>query len=80
MNVLQSPAAIHIACTMPTIAGTKTLLKDLKEIVEVLKKDPNAGKGDVAAIYGTVASVPDRTVLKDVAYGFLDALTMMPKN
>ncbi len=80
LNVLQAPPAIHIACTLPTVAGTQTLLNDLREIVETLKKDPSAGKGDVAAIYGTVASVPDRSVLQDVACGFLDALTMMPKN
>ncbi|KAJ3379471.1 hypothetical protein HDU84_006627 [Entophlyctis sp. JEL0112] len=77
LNVLQNPAAMHIACTFLTVKSAKQLVKDLNEAVETLRKDPNAGNGDVAAIYGTMASVPDRTVIKEVCNGFLDALTML---
>ncbi|KAJ3027898.1 UNVERIFIED_CONTAM: hypothetical protein HDU68_002864 [Siphonaria sp. JEL0065] len=77
LNVLQNPPAIHIACTFLTVKAASALVNDLREAVDLLKKDPTAGNGDVAAIYGTMASVPDRTVIKDVCKGFLDALTMM---
>ncbi|KAJ3187039.1 hypothetical protein HDU85_007077 [Gaertneriomyces sp. JEL0708] len=77
LNVLQHPPAIHVACTMLTVNAAETLMSDVKEALEVLKKDPAAGNGDVAAIYGTAASVPDRSIVADVTKGFLDALTML---
>ncbi len=85
LNILQFPGkihwahsleAIHIACTLLTVDAIDTLIKDVKESVEALIKDPSLGNGDVAAIYGTAASVPDRSVIGDVSAGFLDALTM----
>ncbi|KAI9099865.1 pyridoxal phosphate-dependent transferase [Phlyctochytrium arcticum] len=75
LNVLQNPAAIHIACTMLTVNSADALVADVKDALETLRKDPKAGNGDVAAIYGTAASVPDRTIIADVTRGFLDALT-----
>ncbi|KAJ3146158.1 hypothetical protein HDU86_000503 [Geranomyces michiganensis] len=77
LNVLQNPPAIHIACTMLTSNGTAAdeLLRDLADAVDEIRRDPEAGKGAVAAIYGTAASVPDRTIIADVTRGFLDALT-----
>ncbi|KAJ3256000.1 hypothetical protein HK103_005807 [Boothiomyces macroporosus] len=75
LNVLQFPPSIHIACTMLTPQLVDTLIKDLRDIVELLKRDPEAGNGEVAAIYGTAASVPDRTIIGDVVCGFLDGLT-----
>ncbi|KAJ3025276.1 UNVERIFIED_CONTAM: hypothetical protein HDU68_007321 [Siphonaria sp. JEL0065] len=77
LNILQNPQAIHIACTHLTVKSAHTLIRDIKEAVETLKKDPTAGNGEVAAIYGVVASVPDRNVIKDVCNGFLDALTIV---
>ncbi|KAI8908928.1 pyridoxal phosphate-dependent transferase [Gorgonomyces haynaldii] len=76
LNVLQFPPAIHVACTIPTVKAAQQLLDDIKEAVQVLVKDPNAGNGELAAIYGTAASVPDRNIIADVTCGFLDALTM----
>jgi sphinganine-1-phosphate aldolase len=43
--------------------------------VEELKRDGSAGQGDVARIYGTAASVPDRGIIGRVSEGFLDGLT-----
>ena len=77
LNILQFPKAIHIACTLLTINGADDLLNDVKECIEMLKNDPLCGNGDVSAIYGTAASVPDRSIIEDVACGFLDALTLV---
>jgi sphinganine-1-phosphate aldolase len=75
LNILQFPPSIHVACTLPTMAGVKDLVADVREAVEALKNDPAAGKGSVASIYGTAASVPDRSIIGEVSFGFLDALT-----
>lgn len=77
LNILQSPPAIHMAMTLPAVVGAETLIQDIQNAVEELKNDPTKGRGEVSAIYGTVASVPDRSILKEVSAGFLDALTMM---
>ncbi|KAJ3103131.1 hypothetical protein HK100_004257, partial [Physocladia obscura] len=69
LSILQNPPALHIACTYLTVKSSKLLVRDINEIVEILRKDPSAGNGDVAAIYGTMASVPDRTVIKEVCNG-----------
>ncbi|KAI8930264.1 pyridoxal phosphate-dependent transferase [Entophlyctis helioformis] len=75
LNILQAPPSIHIACTLLTVNAVDDLLADIEDTVETLRKDPSAGKGDVAAIYGTAASVPDRRIISDVTRGFLDGLT-----
>ncbi|KAI9364469.1 pyridoxal phosphate-dependent transferase [Zopfochytrium polystomum] len=77
LNMLQRPEAIHIACTYLTVGVADQLVADVKEAVELLKRDPSAGEGEFAAIYGTAASVPDRSIIADVSRGFLDGLTMM---
>jgi sphinganine-1-phosphate aldolase len=77
LNILQHPPAIHMACTLLTVPVVPGLLADIREVVDTLLQDPSAGNGDVAAIYGTAASVPDRTIIADVARGFLDGLTML---
>lgn len=77
LNVLQFPPAIHISLTLLTVPVIDELLKDIHDAVEILKKDPTAGNGSVSAIYGTAASVPDRSIIKEVTHGFLDGLTQL---
>ncbi|KAJ3299244.1 hypothetical protein HK104_009547 [Borealophlyctis nickersoniae] len=75
LNILQNPASIHIACTMLTVPAADSLIADIAEAVATLRENPEAGNGELTAIYGTAASVPDRTIIADVSRGFLDALT-----
>ena len=75
LNILQFPASIHIACTLLTVHAIEELLDDIQTAIDMLKRNPNAGNGNIAAIYGTSASIPDRSVVGDVARGFLDGLT-----
>ncbi|KAJ8329540.1 hypothetical protein BDV3_001351 [Batrachochytrium dendrobatidis] len=77
LNVLQFPASVHIACTILTVPIVDHLIADVAEAVEILQKDPTAGNGDLAAIYGTAATVDDRSIIAEVAQGFLDGLTMI---
>lgn len=75
LNILQFPSAIHIAVTMPSVKTVNLLINDIKEAIDTLKKNPGSKNGETAAIYGTAASVPDRSMIQDVTFGFLDALT-----
>lgn len=86
LNALQSPPAIHIACTRLTCEATEAFLKDLGESVvavklkgkdEVVKaggKGKGAAKGDTAALYGVAGSLPNKSVINDIAIGFIDTL------
>jgi sphinganine-1-phosphate aldolase len=75
LNILQFPPSIHIACTLLTTVAVDELINDVRNAVQVLIKDPTAGNGELSAIYGTAASVPDRSIIEDVSKGFLDGLT-----
>ncbi|KAH9276757.1 hypothetical protein BASA83_000892 [Batrachochytrium salamandrivorans] len=77
LNVLQFPESVHIACTLLTVNAVDDLVADIADAVEILRNDPEAGNGELAAIYGTAASVDDRSIISEVAEGFLDGLTMV---
>ncbi|KAI7870150.1 sphingosine-1-phosphate lyase [Spinellus fusiger] len=74
ISSLQKPAALHISITLPWTQSGSLFVKDLKEVVAGLVNDPKSGNGSTAAIYGTAASVPDKTIIEDVAAGFIDLL------
>jgi len=76
LNSLQFPPSIHICCTMLTATkkGADALLQDLHEATEELLKNPKEKADGVGAVYGMAAGVPDRTLVNEIACGFLDAL------
>ncbi|KAI7878282.1 sphingosine-1-phosphate lyase [Lichtheimia hyalospora FSU 10163] len=74
VSALQNPAALHISVTLPWVPSAGDFAKDLKEIVAELVADPSKSKGSTAAIYGTAASIPDKSIIEDVAAGFIDLL------
>ncbi|KAF2447286.1 PLP-dependent transferase [Karstenula rhodostoma CBS 690.94] len=85
LNALQSPPAIHIAVTLPIVAVADQLVSDLVEVVENVKDEERkriaegkgakgAVKGDTAALYGVAGSLPNKSVVVDLAKGFLDTL------
>lgn len=84
LNALQSPAAIHVAFTVPTAAAIDTLIADLVEVVgkelEKAEERKRQGKsyvvkrGDTAALYGVAGSMPDKSIVSRLAEGFLDTL------
>ncbi|CAI2165892.1 18055_t:CDS:2 [Funneliformis geosporum] len=81
LNSLQNPPAIHIACTLLTVPHAEQFLRDLresiKEIKEIKESDPNRKLSGSAAIYGMAASLPDKSIVNEVACGFLDALFVL---
>lgn len=74
LNALQDPAAIHVAVTVPIVSVVDTLIKDLEDVVDACKGQVSSTKGNAAALYGVAASIPDKSIVRDLASGFLDTL------
>ena len=74
LNALQDPPAMHIAVTIPIVAAVDDLLKDLEEVVEAVRGNPTEKKGDAAALYGVAGAIPDKSIVTELATGFLDTL------
>lgn len=85
LNSLQNPPAVHIAVTLPITKAWERLVSDLEAVVEDEREKERArlvegktpkGKamGDQAALYGVAGSLPNKSVVVDLATGFLDIL------
>ena len=74
LNALQDPPAIHVAVTIPIVAAVDELLKDLEDVVEAVRGNPTETKGNAAALYGVAGALPDKSVVRELAEGFLDTL------
>ncbi|KAI8888968.1 sphingosine-1-phosphate lyase [Backusella circina FSU 941] len=74
LSSLQNPPALHISITLLWASSADKFSQDLRECVQDLLDHPDGNKGSTAAIYGTAASVPDKTIIDDVAAGFIDLL------
>jgi len=81
----QSPPALHMACTLPTVSAIERLIADLVETVEseqekervrVAEGKPKKGSagGSTAALYGVAGSLPNKSVVNDLATAFLNTL------
>lgn len=75
LNALQNPAGIHIAVTklhtLPGVAGK--FVNDLKQAVKDIMSKDDRQLGKVAAIYCSTQGIPDKSLIADVAFLFLDA-------
>ena len=85
LNALQNPPAMHVCVTLPIVTSVDRLIKDLIAVVEEEKEKERVrlvegrgkkggAKGDTAALYGVAGSLPDKSVVLDLARGFLDTL------
>lgn len=86
LNALQNPPAIHVAFTMPVVKAFDTLISDLEACVEAERekarvraveggnKSTPDDSGDAVALYGVAGSLPNKSVVVDLATGFLDLL------
>ncbi|KAH7160726.1 pyridoxal phosphate-dependent transferase [Dactylonectria macrodidyma] len=85
LNSLQNPPAVHVAVTLPITKVWEKLIADLEAVVEDEREKERArlvegktpkGKamGDSAALYGVAGSLPNKSVVVDLATGFLDIL------
>lgn len=75
LNALQNPAALHIACTRPTVNAIDNLINDLKEAIREVKASSEESKGDMVTLYGLgSSSAIGPGLVADLAKRYLDAL------
>ncbi len=85
LNALQNPPAMHVAVTLPVARQWEKLATDLEAVIEAEREKERVrvaeGKGakgkangDAAALYGVAGSLPNKSVVVDLATGFLDLL------
>ncbi|KAL8864678.1 MAG: hypothetical protein Q9198_009711 [Flavoplaca austrocitrina] len=85
LNALQNPPGMHVAVTLPIVKVVDRLLEDLAVVVEDEKERERVrivegkgkkgmARGDSAALYGVAGSLPDKSVVVQLAEGFLNTL------
>lgn len=85
LNALQNPPGIHVAFTLPLVAALDRLLADLETVLGEEKEKERvrvaegrgakgSAQGDTAALYGVAGSLPNKSVVVQLASGFLDTL------
>ncbi|KAG9485221.1 hypothetical protein GDO78_008354 [Eleutherodactylus coqui] len=76
LNTLQFPPSIHICLTLlHTKPGVAQLfVKDIKDSLLIIMKDPGAKTTGMGAIYGMAQTIPDRTLVTEISKAFLDCL------
>jgi len=77
LSVMQNPASIHICVTyIHTRDGASSrFVSDLRDAVEdVETAPPGKFKDGMGAIYGMAESIPDRSLVDDLAMDYIDAL------
>ncbi|XP_075875221.1 sphingosine-1-phosphate lyase 1 isoform X2 [Nelusetta ayraudi] len=76
LNTLQFPSSIHICVTVlhtqPGVADR--FVRDVKEQVAIIMKNPKEKTTGKGAIYGMAQSIPDRSIVSEISWGFLDCL------
>lgn len=74
INPLQFPSSVHFCVTMcHTKDGVAdNFLKDLREGVSAVLKAPKDKATGTGALYGTAQTIPDRSLVKDIANIYLD--------
>lgn len=70
----QFPASLHLMVTANHKNIVEPFLKDLAESVEEVRNNPNASSEGSAAMYGMMASLPERTSVDEFAIDFIDGL------
>jgi sphinganine-1-phosphate aldolase len=75
LNVLQNPACLHICVTYANAGQAQQFLADLDASLEEVRTAPKGKfKDGSGAMYGMAASIPDKSLISQVSYSFLDAL------
>lgn len=71
LDRIQFPNALHLMVNPHHAEIVDTFLKDLRESVKEIVENPGSSSDGDAAIYGMVASLPDRGKVKDYIINFL---------
>uniref|UniRef100_A0AC35FZQ8 Sphingosine-1-phosphate lyase n=1 Tax=Panagrolaimus sp. PS1159 TaxID=55785 RepID=A0AC35FZQ8_9BILA len=82
LNTLQHPDSIHFCMTFNQAKSEviSAFIADLRKACEEVNEMPNkGGASKTAAIYGTAALIPDRSLVSSMTHVFLDACYSMPE-
>jgi len=71
LNVLQKPKAVHICLTARHVGKENKILEDWEWAMEQAKRNPTM-EGGKAPMYGMMATLPDRSLLTEMAWAFID--------
>ncbi|KAJ1934245.1 Dihydrosphingosine phosphate lyase [Linderina pennispora] len=74
LSPLQYPAALHLACTRLTVPVADEFIRDLTDSVATVKASPDSYKKGSQALYGFASTVPDSSLVDEIAYRFIDTL------
>jgi len=75
LQVLQNPSCIHLCVTYANAGSAQRFLTDLAAAVhDVVHAAPGDFKDGTGAMYGMAESIPDKSMVGEIAFGFLDAL------
>ena len=76
LNALQFPSCFHICLTLlHTKEGVADqFVHDIKAGIAEIMRQPDQKAAGAAAIYGTSQAIPDRSIIADIATGFIDTL------
>ena len=74
LDRVQTPAALHVMVTPPHADVVEPFLQDLRETAAEVSARKDEDVSGMAAVYGMVASLPDRSQAKEFAVDFLNQL------
>ena len=76
VNPLQFPSAFHICLTLMHVQKgvAEAFVEDFKNGVKKCMEDPNKKASGASVIYGMAQSIPDRTMVSDIACLYLNSL------
>merc|ERR1712072_1395682 len=71
LGKLQRPSGLQFSFGLRQVPQFDDFLKDLKEATRLVKADPNSFN-KMAPMYGLIAEMPDRAVVKEILYEYQD--------
>ncbi|HOC92966.1 MAG TPA: aspartate aminotransferase family protein [bacterium] len=74
LDMQPDPRACHMMVTMAHEKVVEPYLADLKDAVEFVRANPSSSKEGSAAMYGMMATIPDRGMAKQFTLEFLNSL------
>ncbi|MBC7691939.1 MAG: aspartate aminotransferase family protein, partial [Methylotenera sp.] len=68
----QNPTCLHLMVTPAHEQACQAFLKDLAEAITFVKANPTASQQGTAAMYGMLATIPDRSKIHEFLHGYMD--------
>ncbi|XP_075740652.1 sphingosine-1-phosphate lyase isoform X3 [Rhipicephalus microplus] len=75
LNPLQYPSGFHLCVTLLHVAENVAdrFVSDIRECTAEIMQSPRLPSTGKAAIYGMAQSIPDRSVIEELAHAYIDA-------